>query len=80
MYAFKFYSVKRKILSFQGGDDLMRRYLDMLTLLRTAGGRYQSSYLLPSRILKTLKRTNQVREINSALMSLYFYRSDLRVQ
>lgn len=60
------HSVKRKILSFQGGDDLMRRYLDMLTLLRTAGGRYQSSYLLPSRILKTLKRTNQVRKINSA--------------
>ena len=62
------FSVKKKILSyhFQGRDDLMGRYLDMLTLLRTAGGRYQSSYLLPSRILKTLKRTNQVRKINSA--------------
>lgn len=42
-------------LSNHADDDLMRRYQDMLTLLRTAERRYQSSYLISPRILKLWK-------------------------
>lgn len=60
----------------------MRRYPDILTLTAKDSRQGEISIFLSNLLqnIKTLKRTNQVRKINSALMSLYFYRSDLRVQ